>query len=255
MYRIYKAVQERMETFLMAESNLTINASTGTNEVTVEDSSLFNYEALNSYYGTVMLKDDDTTGEIGLNGEPEGVEFIKIDNVSGDRIIFQSNLQRSWTTAKNAKIVRAPNEVIVQDVIIGDVRVETSYPAVCVIPVSKQIEWWTLSGTHDAVSIDFIVYSKDTDTEKGVESMLKLTDVVEHILMSNLHINVKDCEYKFEATSRAIVSNIDYATIQKGSEFLQASRLSWKGDMYFWRLFVTAQSVIDPFPTGAERCE
>lgn len=255
MYRVFKAMEERMTELLMGSSELTVDAAAGSKEITVANSELFGLKALNDYYGTVMLKDDNTTGEIGLDGQIEGVEFVKVDHISGDKVVLQTPLENSWSTANNALVVRAPNEVIIQDVIMGDVRVETSYPAVCIIPSSKQISWVTLSGTMDAISIDFIVYSRDTDTESGVESVIKLADVIEHILMHNIHINLKDCEYQFERTSKSIVSNVDYATIQKGSEFLQAARLNWKADLYTWRLYVTIQSGVDEFPVGAPKCE
>lgn len=242
MWRIYQAMKDRMAQYLLAESNLTANAHQGSDIITVEYTSDFNAEGINNSYPQCILVDKNTTG-IQIPGGLEGTEVVEIDTIDNSNISLRSNLSNNWLVSNNARLKRAPNGVPIDDVIIGDLAVIPKFPVVCVIPVSKSIQWKTFSGTMETVGIDFMVYSVDDDTENAQISLLKVTDVVEWILMSKLHIHPFGFTLDREVTSNAIVSSIDYGTIAKGSTFLKAAKLTWTADLYFWRGYLTSQGV------------
>jgi hypothetical protein len=145
-------------------------------------------------------------------------------------------------TDNGSIIRRAPGGVPVEDVKIGDLAVVTKFPTVCIVPTNKSIEWTAISLSKDTISIDFLIYVSEGDTERATIDLLKLTDVVEWILMSNLHIKPEGQHQDYEVTSAAMVRNIDYGTIQKGSEFLKASKLTWTAELVYARDYLFNQA-------------
>jgi len=245
MYNIYKAIHHRMEKFLMASSSLSADASAGAFSLQVEDASYFGFEGLIPKIPYVAIMDDNTTGLPTADAGFEGVELIQVSRVDTDTntIFFETALENNWTTADNALIQRAPGETIIRKVVIGDLAVINDFPAVCVVPTNESLDWWTMpGGTKETVSIDFMVYVSEGDTETATEDLLKVTSVIKWILMSNLHIQVKGASSVYGVTSKAIVSNIDYGVIQKGSEFLKAGKLTWTGELYVLRDYMYQQS-------------
>jgi hypothetical protein len=97
----------------------------------------------------------------------------------------------------------------------------------------------------DTMSIDFMIYVDGADTDRATEDMLKITDVVEYILMTNLHIPPTGATKDYQVTSHAKINTIDYGTVQKGSQFIKASRITWDADMYLWRGYLTAQGELE----------
>lgn len=246
MYNIYKAIHHRMEKFLMAKTNLASNASSGTRVLNVDDATLFGFEGLNSNVPTIILQNDNTSGDLDDDGNLYSTEFAEVQSVDTDtnEIILLENLSSSWLTSDNATIQRAPGETVVQQVIIGDLAVVTDFPTVCVVPTNESLDWFTMpGGTKETVNIDFMIYTADGDTEDATEELMRLTSVVKWILMSNLHIQEKGTDSVYGVTSKAIVSNIDYGTIQKGSEFLKAAKLTWTADLYVLRDYMASNTV------------
>ena len=248
MWRIYQAMKNRMSQYLLAESTLISNSSVGSNIITLSSTDDFEAEGINNEYPQCILVDNNTTGR-QIAGGVEGAEVVELDIVYGNNIQLKAPLQNDWLVSNNARLKRAPNGVPIDDVIIGDLAVIPKFPVVCLLPISKAISWKTFSGTVEKINIDFMVYAVDDDTENATISVLKTTDVVEWILMSNLHIQPVGYTNSYEVTSQAIVSNIDFGVIAKGSTFLKAAKLTWTADMYFWRGYLTNQGVSEsPFP-------
>ncbi len=248
MYHLFKAVKDRLENLLMAEENLSEDALTGTNLIKVSSTKYFNWQNFNNKYPEIVLQD----GTAGCSGRPiaggyEGMpqyDISSIDQVNKE-ITLKSNVEKDWTVSNGAKIRKAPSGILVRDIRIGDLAVVNVFPTICVVPTSKRIEWKTLSGTMDSMSLDFIIYVDGADTDRATEDMLKITDVVEYILMTNLHIKPEGATQDYQVTSHAIINSIDYGVVQKGSQFIKASRITWEADMYLWRGYLTAQGALE----------
>jgi len=233
-----------MSNMLLATSNLSANCASGQNYIDVSNAQYFDSEAMNNSYPTVILMDSNSSGRKAASGY-DGAELIDVDRVESNRIYFQTTTTRAWNTSGGATVRRAPGGVPFRKVFIGDFKVINEFPALCIIPVNKTIEWKTLSGTMDTVNIDFIVYVRDTDTEDAEIELLKICDAVEWILMSNLHIQPYGYNKEREKASVSLVKSVNYGVINKGSAFLKAARLSWTADLYFWRGYLTRQGEID----------
>jgi len=234
----------------MGNANLSVDASSGQKLAYVDNVTDFGFDGLNKEFAHVLIMDDDTTGR-PIEGGIEGAELIEIDSVDipTNLITFKTNLENSWTTAKNTTIVRAPGGIPVKTVRMGDVRVVKQFPAVTVIPRNKNIEWVLMpGGTKETMNIDFMVYTRSQGGETTIEDNIKLTDVVEWILMSNLHIHPYEHTDPNEVTSKAGVGSIEYGVIQKGSEFINSARVSWSGDIYYIREYLFRQH--DYMPRG-----
>jgi len=240
MYPLYKALANRVEELLKAETPLIQDSLTGSTRLSVSDSDLFNWRSLNLTNNDVLIFDDDSTGVPTEDGF-EGYEANFIQNVFENEIILVNGVSRDWLASKNAIIQRAPGGKILKDVFIGDREVISNYPSISIVPSSKSFDWQFLSGTRDTVRVDFIVYADDYKSETATEVQLKLTDALEHILNTNLHIQPLGATKEYQRTSKAFVTNINYATIEKGSEFIKASQITWEAELHTWRAYLTSQ--------------
>jgi len=238
MYKLYKAIKDRMERYLRASTILTDDASAGDLTISVEDARYFGFDGLNRHVPYVILMDSNTTAERLEDGSFYGGELIKVETVdiSANTITFQTPLQEDWLVSNAAWVSRAPGEVVVNDVVIGDLAVVQKFPTVCVNPTNKKMQWYTMpGGTKETCNIEFIIYVEGGGTEQASIDMLKLSEAVEWILMSNLHIQVADETSEFAVVSASLVGDTNYGLIQKGSEFLKSAKLSWSGDIIMVR--------------------
>jgi len=241
MYGLYRTVRDRLRRYLMASETLTVDGLTGASTLTVADSDSFGFEGLIDEYPTVVLMDNETTGERTDTGIL-GAELINVDSVDGPTINLASNLTGDWLTSKISTVTRAPAGVTVRQVVIGDLEVINIFPTICVVPANKTREWYTLSGTWETMNIDFMIYVQHGNTELATIDLLKITDVVEWILMSNLHLAPQGSTDLTNITSRAIVPNVDYGIVQKGSTFLKAAKVTWTGEVYITREYLHGQN-------------
>lgn len=242
----------RFENFFLTKSFLEQDALTGATEIIVNDTSPFTKQAMNNSFPEIFLMDDDTTFKATATGRA-GAELVRVSEVVDDKkIILQEPLTRDFLASKNSFARRAiisraggTSGEVVNKIFIGDVEVIDKFGAISIIPSTKTIDWRTLSSTRDKVVIDFVVYVRKSDTEKATEAVLILADVVEWILMSNLHIQPLGYKNRWERTNIARVTNVQYGTIAKGSEFLKAATLTWEADLHFFRGYLTQQGVDD----------
>ena len=237
MYRLYSTVKERMSRYLMATANLTADAHIGDKFIVVDNNVTdFSFEAMNDKFPEIQLSDDDATGERiadGFNG-CKIIDIILAD-INTKIITLVQPLTRNWLVSKHAMIQRAPGGVPVKQVKIGDFKVVSDFPAVCISPVSKSQDWTALQITKETMTIDFLAYVARGDTEQGSIDILKLCDAVEWILWSNLHLKLEGEIEQFNVTSMAMVKNTDYGTVSKGSAILKAAKISWEGEVHFAR--------------------
>lgn len=238
---LFEAMKNRIEYFFLEKVNITVDAAAGSRFIKVDSTSPFSVQGISRDFNNVLIWDNTTTGKL-IQGGYQGADLNRIENVSNRTTIkLEEPLTRDFPVSQCPILVRAPGGVRLRSVILGDVRVRAKYPAITVVPKTKNINWTTMSGTTDKVVIDFMTYVKDDDTQDASLAIYRLTDALEWLLMSNLHIVPLNSRYKFEVTSKATVTNIDYGNVSKGSEFLKASRITWEADQYFWRMFTTAQ--------------
>lgn len=244
MYSIYSTVKERLSRYLMAESLLLEDSFSGSNELSIasEDINSFNEDSLNDIYPHLILMDENTTGERDATGF-EGAELVIVTSLdhSKGKIYLRDPLKRDWLSSAKSHIRRSPGGVPVAEVKIGDIKVVSRYPTVCVVPTTKSIQWFTLNSTKDTVSIDVMIYVESGDTEQGTIDMLKISDVVEWIMMSNLHLKVEGAVSPYAVTSNAGVKDVNYGVIQKGNEFLKASKVSWFGELHIDRSYLVGK--------------
>lgn len=248
MYRLYQSMVDRMENFFLTKPLLTEDAHIGDTEITVDDASPFTKEGINNSFPEIFLMDTDTTFKPISNGR-EGASLVRIESVDSDtKITLQSPLTRDWLVSKGSFARRAivgsagdTSGEVVGKIVLGEVEVIDKFCAIAIIPSSKTINWKTLSSTMDKITINFIVYTKKGDNDRAAKSVLILADIVEWILMSNLHIYPVGYFNNNQRTNIARVTDINYGTIQKGSTYLKAATLTWQADMHFFRGYLTAQ--------------
>jgi hypothetical protein len=235
-------MKERTKRYLMAQGEILTDITEGQTEVKVNNIDDFGFDGLIEFFPTVIFMDNNTTGEI-VEGEISGGELIDVLSVDVTTGImkFRTPVKRDWLISDGAYVRRAPGGVPIKSVVIGDLSVVSNFPTVCINPTNKSIDWYTLSSTKENVSIDFLVYIENGNTEMATLELLKITDVVEWILMSNLHIKPYNESEECSVTSYAMVKNIDYGVIQKGSEFLKAAKLTWEAELHYVRDYVIGQ--------------
>lgn len=244
MYHIYNRVKERMGELLMAETNISQNVNSGSKIINVEDGTYFNYEGINERYPEIAILDKNSTAR-RIGSGYEGVDIHNLTNAYEDTLEIEDGVSQNWTTDNDARVIRAPAGEMVRQVKIGDLAVIKNFPTLCIIPDSKNISWYTLSGTMETITIDFLLYAMAGDTEQATEVQMKLADVIEYILMSNLHIAPTGSTKAYQVTSRAMCKRVKYGTIEKGSQFIKAATLTWEADMYIWRGYLTSQGAFE----------
>ena len=240
-FHLLEAMKKRLEFFFLTKSNLTVDASAGDTTITVDDVSQFSTEGLREDFKRVLVWDNNTTGRL-IQGGREGADQNVIKDVAAKNIYLEEPLSKDFLVSDGSIITRAPAGVRVKDIILGDVRVRAKYPAITIVPRGRAIDFTTFSGTQEKFTIDFMIYIKDDDTQDAMGQMLLLSDALLWILMSNQHIAPTNSTFDFEVTSKAHVRTIDYGTIEKGSEFIKACKLSWEADMYIWRSYISSQN-------------
>lgn len=267
MFSMMQSLKNRILYFFCTESVLVEDAFAGDDVLIVDNVTQFDSPAIRRCLNTILLEDGNTTGrkrpfnvETNQNlidaGEvdrtyfsgTETAQILDIVNGSGNltkRIKLEAPLQRDWLVSDNAKLTRAPNGWKIQNIYLGDIRVNLKYPAIVIIPDSKSIDWTTMSGTTDTITTELMVYIKDDDTEEATEALMKVTDALEWVLMTELHLTPTDAIYVHEKSSRSYVRNVQYSTIRKGDEFIKASTMTWEADLYFWRSLISAQANLD----------
>lgn len=247
----------RLEKFFLTKSFLIEDALIGQTQIKVNDTSPFTKEAINNAYPELFIQNDSSTFKAIPNGR-EGASLIRISQIVDDKtLVLQEPLTSDWLVSDNSFIRRAiigraggSSGDIVNKIILGDVEVIDKYPAISIIPTSKTIDWRTLSSTRDTVNIDFVVYMKKGNTEASTESVLILADIMEWILMSNLHIKPLGYKERWEVTNIARVKSVQYGTIARGSEFLKAATLTWEAELHFFRGYLTQQGLDDSVTFG-----
>lgn len=249
MYELFEAITNRVRDLSMANSVLTENAYAGDDRVTVASATHFSYEAMNRSFPEILLQDRLSTGR-RIGGNYENAQILRVKQVAGNTLIFDSVLQRDYLVSNQAKVKSAPFGIVINQVKIGDIEVLANIPAVCVIPVTKRNSWAYMVGTEENLTMNVICYSEGGDTEEATKVNMKLTDVVEHILMSKLHIMPTNATKTWQSTSRALVSDINYGDITKGSTTFKASRMTFTTDSYIWRGYLTAQGAVETPMSG-----
>lgn len=235
-FNLYDTVRKRFERLIMPSATLILDAAAGNTRLYCNDLSNFGEDNFILQYNDIILMDKNSTGQKTETGY-FGSEILKVSgiNYAQNVIELQTPLTRAWTVANQSFVKLCPSGVVVKDVYIGDINVAKDFPCVSINPVSKSTSWAFLQGTKEVITIDFSVYVKDAISGAATDDLMKLTDIVEWILMSNMHIIPKDQE---QPTSQSMVKDIQYGVIQKGSTFLKASKLTWSADLYIDRFYI-----------------
>ncbi len=116
MAKLYSTVKKRLERYLTAKSDLSVNASIGDKTITVENANDFGFQGLIDQYPNLILMDDNTSGEptsTGFRGA-EIIEALDVD-ISTGVIILNTPLERNWLTSSGAYAKRAPAGVPIKD--------------------------------------------------------------------------------------------------------------------------------------------
>ena len=239
MFEVYSTVKERLSRYLLANAKLKQDAFAGDDIIYLEDNFLdFSEQAFNSISPHLLIQNINSTGERSGDGGFIGAEYtsiLKIDSSIG-KIWLNAPLQNNWLVSDESYILRCPGGLPIADVRIGDLKVVTKYPTVCVAPTNKTLSWNTFNTTKENITIDLIVYVQGGDTEQGNIDLMKIVDVIVEMCMSNLHLKVEGATKQFQVTSAAMVKNVDYGTISKGNEFLKGGKITWEGEVCVSRL-------------------
>lgn len=118
-----------------------------------------------------------------------------IENIDYDNNIiqFSHSILNEWE-ANTSFIVKAINENIVQGIYIGDPDVISHYPAITVNGTSRSSEWMTLRSTKERYEIEIGIYVKASTLENGYRFLMKITDIIQHGLKSNIIPLINDLD-------------------------------------------------------------
>ena len=259
-FHFLDALKKRIEFFFCSEVCLEEDAMAGDEKLIVNTVNPFTIEAMGPDFNTLAIWDEDSTGRL-IPGGRQGVETVRVKDIASSgkpTIYLEEPLANDWTVldgsgaSNNVLIARAPDCERIFNVYLGDVRVNVKFPAIVVIPKSKNIRWTWLSGSTDTITADISIYIKDDDTQDAHARSLKFTDALEWVLMSEFHISPTNQIYSFERATGSYVTDIQYGKIQIGSEFIQTSTLTYTMELSVWRSLVAAQgNLVTEFPFPA----
>lgn len=144
-----------------------------------------------------------------------------------------------------AYLKRTPNWQEVNGFYLGDPASipANNLPAICVSPSSKDIEWYTLTGTKEKEVFNIFVHVLEDNQDDSTITMVRLVEDVVELLNADLHIKIQGRDVGgYNRTYNSLVNSIQYGYSNKG-QFCKSAQISWFGEEYWSRMYVVGQEL------------
>ena len=107
--------------------------------------------------------------------------------VDPTHIELVSPLQYDFPVSENPVLNKTINGLFVQGIYIGDPDPIPFYPAITVNGTGRDSEWITMDSTKEIYNVDINIYVQDSSQEAGYRFLLKMADIVQNGLKSNIY--------------------------------------------------------------------
>jgi hypothetical protein len=231
------SMRNRLKAFMQASSKtVEVCPISDPTIIKVEDSRYFNIWWAMKEMPQVLIQDKVT----------KEVFKCKIQNVNptDNTITLKDPLTKVLNIGSVIK--RAPNYEEIRGVYLGDIDIIENYPAICVVPLNKDVDWQTLQGTQEDFNMSIIVHVKEDNQENSMISLLRIVQDVEDMLMADLHMTIQGRDYpnQYNKTYNSRVKNVEYGASAK-SEMLKSAKITWFGTEFWWRIYLAQYPEVD----------
>ena len=237
MYRLATSMRNRIKAFFQASTFTSETANPATPMIIkVQNARYFRVYISMKDMPQVLIKDK-VTGEVF---KCKVKEANSLDNT----LTLKDPLPKVLNMGSLVK--RAPNYEEVGDILLGDPDVISKYPAICVVPTSKDLEWMTLTGTTENFNLSIIVHVKEDNQENSTISQLRIAQDLEDMLMADLHMDIQGRDYpeQYNKTYNSMVKSVDFGYSMK-NEMLKSAKITWFGSEFWWRTYLAVYPEID----------
>ena len=252
MNSLMTSLRDRIQNFLSYKTKIIEEYTIGTTitQIKVNDVSNFNvgFAMRNFPQATIYIP---YGGAVSLNYKKIKIKIKEVDTTN-NILILPEPLTLEYTIPIDSYIKRTPNWIEVKGYYLGDPTSipSTKLPAICVVPVSKDIEWYTLTGTKEKESFNILVHTLADNQDHSELTMTRITEDVVELLNADLHLQIVGRDREgYNKVFNSLVTNISYAFSNKG-QFCRTAQISWFGEEYWSRMYVVNQDndLNDPFP-------
>lgn len=231
MYNLTIALRNRIRDYLVASTYTTqiYTANTDPAIVHVSNSHNFNVWWAMKNKPEIFIRESIT----------KQVYNCEIKDVNIDTNTITLNAPIDATLNVGTLIKRAPNYEEIKCVLIGDPDVIDDYPAICISPGNKAIEWQVLLGTKETFHFNIITHVKEDNQENSTLTLLRITQDLEDLLNADLHLKVTREDYpdQYNRVYNSLVNSVEYGFSVK-NEFLKSSKMAWFGDEFWMKYFL-----------------
>lgn len=246
------SLKNRIQNFLSYKTKIieTYYSGSTITQLKVNDVSNFNVGfAMRNYPQAIIYVP--YGGAVSSNYKKIKIKIKEVDTTN-NILILSEPLTLDYTIPVDSYIKRTPNWIEVKGYFLGDPTSipATQLPAICVVPTSKDIEWYTLTGTKERESFNILIHTLADNQENSEITMTRIAEDVVELLNADLHLKIEGRDIEgYNRVFNSLVTNVSYAYSNKG-QFCRTAQISWFGEEYWSRMYVVNQdnNFNDPFP-------
>jgi hypothetical protein len=242
MNDLMQSMKNRLSSFLSATTTLTRTYFANTNPpiLYVADATYFNIANIMKNYPQITIFVPNGSGGYTKHRS----EFTEVDLVN-KTITLSAAVDGDLTVGSYVK--RTPNWQEIKRYMLGDPAVIEAYPAICIVPSSKENTWQTLTGTKDHKTLNIIAHVIDDNQENSTITCSRIAEDIEDLLMGDLHLKISGRDVSgYNRTYNSFVTGIQYAYSNKG-QFLKSAQITWFGDEFWGRFYLVQPTTWDSF--------
>jgi len=171
MEQILESVSRIIRRWVSTSTPLTSNASKGDTILHVENSSRFS-------------RGEEITIHDGNRGENPCIRISSIpDNAS---IELESPIRFNWRVSDGCVVQKTYMGMFVQGVYIGEQPVIPKYPAIEIVPLSRNSQWMTFGTTREKRNFEINIYADQETKENGTRFIIRMSDIIQKGLKKNI---------------------------------------------------------------------
>jgi len=207
MEQILESVSRIIRRWVSTSTPLTSNASKGDTILHVENSSRFS-------------RGEEITIHDGNRGENPCIRISSIpDNAS---IELESPIRFNWRVSDGCVVQKTYMGMFVQGVYIGEQPVIPKYPAIEIVPLSRNSQWMTFGTTREKRNFEINIYADQETKENGTRFIIRMSDIIQKGLKKNIFPLVG--EYDIIDVTADVLAEDDTIRVQSTS-LLQTDQL------------------------------
>lgn len=207
MEQILESVSRIIRRWVSTSAPLTSNASRGDTVLYVENSSRFS-------------RGEEITIHDGSRGENPCIRISNIpDNTS---IELESPIRFNWRVSDGCVVQKTYMGMFVQGVYIGEQPVIPKYPAIEIVPLSRNSQWMTFGTTREKRNFEINIYADQETKENGTRFIIRMSDIIQKGLKKNIFPLVG--EYDIIDVTADVLAEDDTIRVQSTS-LLQTDQL------------------------------